>query len=363
MGMLIFAVMTVHFTMLIELCSLASVYFSNGTFLDVARIEGDSLYRQTMRRARPDDSIPGFPTELTMATQAAQSLQKAFRNESLPEELWQGAYYSAYMSQEDSDPWSMSCRLMPWRCRNDHIRGIYSMLSALKVASESLIGEELENPEYALPWYFPSKLQGPFGIIELASGFQAGLLTLRFGQASGQVAAKLYSDRSYCHLDPSVVDEMVLTIDYSRAALSINSFLRDHGIHEWKGGFHYTQLGTEALSRCRSIGSETSCRDKLVAGIRQAVSEPLSEPGLPMHFDKVILLGESAHDTHLSEALREVLQDVSPETQYPDMVLSPEDHHVLQHADPLVAAARGMAWTNWKRGNWREEDPVHVCIV
>jgi hypothetical protein len=217
------------------------------------------------------------------------------------------------------------------------------MLKALKVAAESYLETTVCIAETVLPFYFARPYDQ---ILSKASASVSLSLPFPIIAPAGIWAARAYGLAGECYGPNQTPDRLIVTIEYSRAALTALLVDEECGIFEYRRVVHDPRLGLDGID-----GSEASWSD-LERALRKLTELPLQHgngEGLK-HISSVVVFGESARDSRMQNALRNVLG---------------ERYNSLATADgaiqPLFAAARCAAWYTWTRLNPSEE--AFICDV
>jgi hypothetical protein len=304
-----------------------SVYFQNGSSFDVAKIEGSPSYKHLMRAAIPCDD-----TELGERPDAHDGDSASYLE----------------VLQTTLLPQSLRRRRRTWLGgRDQRVQTLAGMMKALKVAAESYLESSVCTGLLDLPLQFSEPY---YQVLRKASNVNSlGLQLLRTNPA-GIHAADAYGLSGDCsddlHEDP---EKLILTVEYSRAAVTALLLDEDCGVYEWRRAVHSTRLGLDGISD----GSEATWSD-LERLFRQITELPLKSgngAGLK-HIGNIVLFGESAGDSRLQNALRNVLGE-----RYNSFT------RTGGAAQPAFASARCLAYYSWIRLQERPPwyfGPCHV---
>ncbi|KAL8804291.1 MAG: hypothetical protein Q9182_002656 [Xanthomendoza sp. 2 TL-2023] len=289
---------------------IASIYSSDGSSVNVAKIEGVPAYRQMMRatallndRATTGYTLHDYALDQgTWATQATLGLQ------------------------------SLRNFLPPWLGGDDGcIPPLIQMLKALKTASESYLQSPLPAAEVVVP--FPAS-----GTFFDALRSACSSLSIRMPMSeqppAGIVVARALGLGRECLDEPRKAEEqLILTIDYSQAALTALLVYEECNIFEYRRMLHNTTLGTNSMSN----GPKDS-RESLLRALRTITELPLgSGNGAELtQINELILTGESAGDQQLEDVLREVLRE-----QAGTLVARAKER--CSKIDPVFAASESVA--------------------
>ena len=320
--------------------NIASIHYSNGTAVDIAKVKESSAYKQLMRTTDvlyDDTTPPTSPSDASLlnsgASQGRLKLQ-SYRDYLPP---WLGGHQT---------------RFQP----------LPSMLRALKVVTESYLEKPLSDAEVVVPFpvtdsfldtlrsacfslslRMPMSAQPPAGILAARANGIGG----KCNNAAAETADVPNSDQQ--QFEP-LAGQLILTVDYSRAALTALLVFEECSVFEQRYVLHDTRLGTdERLTRATDArGLSTTPRDLLARSLRKVTSLLPFEVGNGAGMSRIselVLLGESAGDRLLHDALTEVLSECSYD--FPAKVLKMPGGSF----DPLFAASRGLALDCWDRLN------------
>jgi len=306
--------------------SVASVYFSNGTAVNIAKIPGGPAYKQMMRAPEVLDSRATayhtwFGDILEVGTGAAQA-------------------FLGLRSLGDL----LSLRL---GSRDTHSQSLSRMLKALKTATESYLEASISAAEVVVPFpvsdayldilrstcfslslHMPMSAQPPAGILAARAHGMVGkcnIVTRDKGSEQGQAD------------DPM---QLILTVDYTQAALTALLVVEECGVFEYRRVLHDTSLGVDGFSG----GSDTN-RGDLVRALQSFTRLPLEDDNGDEleRISNLVLLGESAGDQRLHDVLKDILGE-----RFYRLATTVSGEHT-KNIDPLYAASRGVAEDCWDR--------------
>ena len=229
---------------------------------------------------------------------------------------------------------------------NSRSQPLSRMLKALKIAAESYLETSVSTAEVVFPFpisdsYRDTILRSAYSSVSLHPPW------FRLAPA-GIFAAKAYGIGGNCEDDP---EQLILTVDYSRAALTALLVDEECSVFLDRRVLHDTRLGLDGLHD----RSEAS-RSDLERALREITKLPLEDgngAGLK-RINNLVLLGESAGNSQLHDVLKEVLAE-----QYIPLVTTASENS-KSAIDPLFAASRGVALHCWERVN---EDEGHGCPI
>ena len=241
--------------------------------------------------------------------------------------------------------------LPPWLGGTDtRAQSLYPMLKALETATESYLEDPFSVAEVVMPFPVPDSY-----LDDLRSACSSLSLHVHFSarDPAGILVAHFYDLGDKCHWQGFEVDNdpvpFILTVDYSRAALTALLVTKDCGLLKYERVLHDISLGAD-----RVFGSSRSdsTREGLVRALRDLICLPLdygNGVGLK-RIRNLVLVGESASDRRLHDVLNEVLAE-----QPGDLVTTLSDKRPMI-IDPLFAVSRAAAQNCW----WRED---HAQLV
>ena len=325
--------------------SIASIYFSNGSTVNLATIEGGSAYKQVMRASDSIELHDGIAQQLTLDDHLK---------------------VAPIVAQMPLGLQSLRDYLPPWLGGHDsRTEALSRMLKALKVATESYLEAPLSDAEVIVPFpvsesylvalraacsslslRMPRSAQPPAGILA-ARAYGIG------GKCNYDVTDE-HSSKQYSGNDP---EQLVLTVDYSRAALTVLLLSEQCGVFEYHRVLHEMSLGTDALflDTPQTPGPNTG-RAQLAKALYDITRLPLKTgngAGLIV-ISELVVMGESADDFRLHDALVEVLLDKTSNDS-PFKALSKGKPHAGGMIDPVFAASQGVAQDCWDRLNFSSQ--------
>lgn len=210
------------------------------------------------------------------------------------------------------------------------------MLHSLRIATESY----LETRVITVDVFFPSRPSSAMVRSLRLAASNSGLDLTGTSAAAGQIAAfDILGDNWDCE-DP---EKLIVTVEWSRAALAAMLYSVDCGVFEGIRGFQSFTLGSEDFSKSK--------RSAILQKLRDLIQTPTE-------FDRIgafIVLGEDGGDDRLWSMLRTAftLADWGPQ---PIVTLDMFNGDV----DPAFVAALGAAKDNWAKIQPME---IHGCCI
>ena len=169
---------------------------------------------------------------------------------------------------------------------------------------------------------------------------------------AGKYAARANGIGGQCNYDPyddhptwDDPEQLILTVDYSRAAITAILWFEECTVYENRRFLHEPSLGTDALflNGSQTTGPDTA-RAQLADALREITRLPLATgngAGLTV-ISQLVMMGESADDPRLHDALVQVLRDEHSHGD-PVKVLGKVAFYAGGRVDPVFAASQGLA--------------------
>ncbi|KAL9098005.1 MAG: hypothetical protein Q9163_006242 [Psora crenata] len=320
-----------------------SIYFSNGSRVDVAKIEGGSAYKQTIRSTQPIDDI--FATD----------------NHFSHVDTFDPCYDTSHPYLELQ---SLGDYLPPWlRGPNACTRSLIPMLDALKTAVEAYIETSLVAAEVVFPFpvsddYFDA-LRSAMSSVSLQMPMSeqppAGILAARAHGIGKKCNSAAVADRvsEQSQMNDHEPAQLILTVEYSGAALTVLLLVEECNVFEYRRVLHDTGLGADTISR-----TPNGTHEDLACALRRITTLPLEEGnGAQLRLiSQLVLLGERADDRLLHRALEEVLRE-----NYRDIATKHGEVY-KDSIDPLFAASSGLAQDCWDRLNYPHQEAMDPSL-
>ncbi|KAF4552000.1 Hypothetical protein D9617_11g008470 [Elsinoe fawcettii] len=293
----------------------ASVWYPDGTAVDIVRIEAGKVYYQYLQDMVDDFLLLSFPDNPGPVCQWAP--------------VWQES----------------TCPTGP------HLASpVYPMIAALKKATEEKLGERLCRVMVSLPQ--PVNAAGRDVVVQeqvdlaLAA---ANLQSPRQAIWSGALAPEiLYPDLSTAH-DDYVPGKMILAVEYSKDYWSGVLLEESHGVYRNIVGHHYRYFGQRAMDRCRASQPHKDCYSSTRAFLSNmfcGIGEIPEEDELILslcrssRLDAIVLYGDAANDQHMRDTLARMLSKAFGEDKVKGLLMP-------SGIDPAFVAARGAAKLHW----------------
>ena len=234
-----------------------------------------------------------------------------------------------------------------WHRQDSDTTAVKAMLLTLKSAAEAYL--ECAAPVADL--VVPTTILGRGREILKSASSSAGFKRAAGFPVAGQLAAMangigpFYQHPEKCPYDSNRPGQLILTVDYSRAALTAILYLEEMCVFDILRERHDVNLGADALSQCQPSETNDDCYKALTEALSEVVKMPVDEvePDVPQTIAGLVLLGERGTDPHLRRALQRVLVEQNI------FITSREDGYGL--VDPTFAAAQGIAAASWGNQN------------
>jgi hypothetical protein len=293
------------------------VQLLNGSAFDIAKIPGGPNYRQFMRAARIPEGYRKYqytalhnsgPNSNDRAPEAFLYLQ-SLRNY-LPS--WIPSWPPSWSGSGHKD--------------HEH-QNLVPILKALKAATESYLETSISSPE--IVFSFPVTESYRNAVRHACSDLSL------LQPMSAADPAGIFAARAQGVVGEEDTQQLVLTVDYSKAALTAMLVHEESRVFEVRRVLHSPNFGLDQLR----AGSETDL-NKMETALREMLQLPLNDGGNGeelKYINNLALLGEAAGNIQLHEVLKKVL-----DKHYRRLINS-----VAQRSsspiDPLFAASRGVA--------------------
>lgn len=299
-----------------------SIYFANGSAVDVAKIEGSPNYKAIMHHIETTSEVhhPGTPEALDFLLQQLQHY--------LP-----------------SAPLTSALSHWPHQDRDTNV--VKAMLLALKSAAEAYLESPAPVADLVVPMTISERGRQIFESASSSAGFRrvTGFPVAGSLAAMANGICPFYQHPEKCPYDDDRPGQLILTVDYSRAALTAILYLEEMCVFDILRERHDVNLGADALSQCQPRETDDGSYRALTEALSEVVKMPVErvEPDVPQTVAGLVLLGERGTEPHLRRALQHVLAEQNI------FIVSGDDGYSL--VDPTFAAAQGIAAASWGNQN------------
>lgn len=216
----------------------------------------------------------------------------------------------------------------PGSGRLDHeYRNLIPILKALKAASESHIETSISSP--VIIFSFPVTESYRNAVRQACSELSL-LQPMSAADPTGIFAARAQGVEG-----PEDTQQLVLTVDYSHAALTAMLVHEDSSVFEVRRVLHSTEFGLDQL-RARTEAD----LNRMKTALGEMLQLPLDDGGNGEELDSInnlVILGEAAGDRQLHEVLKEVL------VKHYGRLINSITVRSSSAVDPLFAGSRGAA--------------------
>ncbi|KAI4841820.1 hypothetical protein E4T44_07667 [Aureobasidium sp. EXF-8845] len=290
---------------------MASIWYANGTAVDVVKLEGGAAYKQVMRSANVRIPTPTSSDKTTRGLLGFMSLQD---------------YLPSWAAAEPVDP---DAEAITW------------MLEGLKAATEARVEEPLTAVSISCPFL----IRSPYSFENtLRTTVESLGLNYKNTRTAAIAITELYGLEGQCDPDPYKTPDQkekpddpaktYLALDHSRAGLAAFLIEEDCGVTEVLREYHNTTLAADVdflgkradLSRTlENFIRSTDERDSVAVSHKH-----------PVEISDLVMLGELTEDVMLHEALLEVFG-----ASYADLKAGNDERARLHN--PLFAGSRAIA--------------------
>jgi hypothetical protein len=296
--------------------STASIWYVNGTAVDVAKLEGGAAYKQVMRSASIRPHLPTSYDEPTRRSWGYMSLQD---------------YLPSWIAAEpvDSDGEAIS-----W------------MLKGLKAATEARMEEPLAAVGISCPFLIHHRTQFRN---TLRTTVESLGLNYKGTKTASIAIMDLYGFEGQCELDvfktpdqkePDDPPQTYLALDYSRAGISAFLVKEDCGVPEVLREYHNATLAADLEFPGKREDLSRTLED-LIRPIEDRYFGAVSHTN-PVEISELVMLGESTDDAMLHDVLSGVFG-----SKYTDLKAGSDERAILH--PPLFAGSRAVAMSCQKQ--------------
>jgi hypothetical protein len=298
-----------------------SAYFRNGSFIDIAKIEGGDAYKTSML---------GLPQTLSSTTITVPRYCPS--------------------SQQVCEYWPL--QTVDTKVQNP----LAPMLKALLSAAEATLETDVRSTMVAT---HAIENVDVFRILILAAfdQIEATNYDRHFRVVDNLVPAMQLEgvcNDTMCTNDPEryVVEQLFLGIEYTRGSLNAAMFYQECGDYEMLSRVSFSKVGYDATSACKSIADNTTaCNDALETALRRVIRDAGSyNTRKKPELDEIFIFGEKAEDENMLAVLDQVLRDWTSNGASLNMSrvrgFSP---------DPAFAGARAMAFAELEHKDYLRE--------
>jgi len=287
-----------------------SAFLPNGSYIDIAKVEGDATYKAYMLGLRNE------PTRIVTAKYCPFS-----------DRICQHWPFKSIQSQNPLAP----------------------MLKALVAAAESTLETNIKS--VAVSAYDIGTIDHALAnhnvhtaLIELGVNSYNRLdhLVRQLAPVLGiqENCSEPYTlpdDPSYHH-DP---EQNIITVEYTSDSLTVGLWKEECGVLEMTNRLNSAELGHNAMQHCRETAEDkTSCEENFKSALRNTSTDPGRDE--QQEIGPVWAFGECADDEDMLNTLRQILGEQFLNGDSVDLY-SVRDYS----PDPAFAGSRAMAKTDW----------------
>ncbi|CAD0091864.1 unnamed protein product, partial [Aureobasidium vineae] len=250
----------------------ASIWYANGTAVNVVKLEGGPMYKQVMRSGSVEPYSPTSTPELTRGPLGLMTFQN---------------YLPSWTTAEPAD---------------HDTEAVKRMLTGLKVVTEAYVEEPLTAVRLSTP--FSVQYKSPFCNTLQTTVETLGLRCFGIVTASTDITG-IYGLQGQCDNDPYKTPDQkeddlprqYLALDYSRAGISAFVVEEECRVEYTHRELHNTTLGATV--------EFPNKREDLTLALEDLVSRPFDAwyTAWQANVSGLVLLGESTEDAMLQEVL------------------------------------------------------------
>jgi hypothetical protein len=290
--------------------STASIWYANGTVVDIAKLEGGAAYKHVMRSTMALPVTPTLSNEPTRRPWGYMSLQD---------------YLPSWIAAE---PVNSDGEAISW------------MLKGLKAATEAHKEEPLAAVTISCPFLIHHRN-------EFRNTLRTTVESLGVNYKGTKTASiaimELYGIEGQCDIDvfktpdqvePDDPPQTYLALDYGRAGISAFLVKEDCGVPEVLRQYHNATLAANVDFLGKRADLSRTLRD-LIRPIEEPYFGAVSHMN-PVEISELVMLGESTEDTMLHDVLSEVLG-----SNYTDLKAGSNERERTH--DALFAGSRAVA--------------------
>lgn len=356
--------------------SVASVYFWNGTTVNIAKIEGTPNYKTTMKAAphiHAERAAPSTDSILDVDSELCSCSVDFIGRIGVPSMQWllepMEDYFPKAGSRIQYYLLLMQDYLPSWmggpqpEILDASTQSLADMLRVLKFATETYLGATVSNATVAMPFPF-NRGRGDMDSLTVRLEAAASTLNLELSSLSEAVTeitweelhARRWQRSPYtyfsCHPDDG---GFVLGIEFDDAALTVTILLPKcydgRTYDRITRMLHSTELGARELFRSHDW------RGKLVKSLRNVTALPMNGVSETDQINMLVLLGDSARDERLRHALKDILGD-----QYDRLIATVRDDGTPAR-DPQYRGAASAAHSNWDKKHHPSSYRKHGLVL
>jgi len=312
----------------ISSCSTASIWYANGTAVDIVKLEGGVAYKQVMRSAPDLAHQPRLSTGPTRGSLGFMSLQD---------------YLPSWTAAERVDPDSEAITWMLKGLKSATVTQLEEPITAISISSPFLVwhGSLFENT--------------------LRTTVESVGLKYKGTRAASLAITNIYGLEGQCDLDvyrtpdqkePDDPPQTYLAFDYNRSGMSAFLVEEECGVTEVLREYHNTTLAAD-FDLPGKREDLTRALHRMIRPVNERYHDAASGKYL-VEVSELIMLGESTEDAMLHGVLSEVFGN-----NYTAMSARSDERAKTHH--PLFAGSRAVAMSCQKQlefeltHEWNEE--------
>ena len=237
-----------------------------------------------------------------------------------------------------------------WRHRSPDAAAIGDLLLALKTTAECYLGAPVPVADIVTAVLLPANRRRTLQSATSHASLKRALIVRGAGSlaAMGTGVSPLSYQPGRWPIGHDARPQLVLTVDYSRAALTATLYHEEDTLFDILRTYHNESLGASASRKCEETPDSGDCSVDLAHAIEEVIKLPAGYSEVDLYTEQVALLlpDEEGNDPGLLGALTDALGE-SVVAEALDKSHGIESRRV----DPAFAAARGTAKVSWEMQN------------
>lgn len=275
-----------------------SIYFANGTFVDVAKIEGSQAYKACVNSGNAH-WVHGKSFD-DAKTKTARAYKPHVR----------GSHVTGRASEQVAAPWY--CSLSRYLCKHRAQQGtttdnpIRPMLQALLAAGQSFLEEDVDS--ILVGTLITDNFDEVHRYMSLASGEMKVNGQDRLFNLPGRINDALGLENDCDDVWDADVDEYeIMAIEYTRSSLVGQVSTELCGLYMTESSV--SSSGHDEIETCRNVSESPEACDEPLKSVLRKLIRTSSSPKYNLELNALMVYGERAHDEDFLKALNQTLKD------------------------------------------------------
>ncbi|KAK4983210.1 hypothetical protein LTR50_007356 [Elasticomyces elasticus] len=292
-----------------------SVRLENGTYIDIAKIEGGERYKAYMLGSQEE------PSAVLVSTKYCPSSRHICQR-----------YWPITTVVQPPNPLAPILQALVAAAESTlekRIRSVAVSAYDLFTIDHDLVQRDVQSALNGVQVYSWHRIDHVVRQLVPALGIQ--------GRCSDPYT--LPDDPSY-HADP---EQLILTVEYTRQSLTAALWEEECSVLSQRGGVHTNELGHDALEACRRTNDSASCDEAFKSTLRDVLRSQESMSSTDQTIGAVLIMGEQANDDGMMTLLRQVLEEQCSNGESADLSLVRE-----LAVDPAYVGSRVSALAEWE---------------